>query len=300
MTLAALISINMVGCNNNIVAQVNDVEISKDEYTKTANFLYATGYIENTNDNINSDILSFIIDNEVAYQDAQKEGIKVKDNEVNEKFEVLKEALNNNHLYKEKLESIGVNDEYLKSQIKKDLMISKYKENFIKDIKISNEEMKTYYDNHKDEFTKEEIRASQILISTLDENDNEVSQEQKEKLKEKAQSILDKVNNNGDFSKLAQENSDDKNSAKNGGDLGYFSKSDKNIEFTKAVFKLEKNQVSDLIETPYGYHIVKVTDKKKVTKSFEDSKDDVKTKILNKKYSDHIDSLYKSGKITIT
>lgn len=303
MGLTILISTNMVACSNKTVAKINDVDVSKEEYKKTEEFLYATGYVEKNeknSDKVNNDILSFIIDNEVAYQEAQKENIKVKDSDVNEKVEQLKETLENNTSYKEKLESAGITENFLKEQVKKDLTVAKYKENFIKDIKVTDKEMEAYYNNNKDQFNVKEVKASQILISTLDEDNKEVSKEQKEKLKEKAQSILDKVNNNEDFASLAKKYSDDKNSGKDGGDLGYFAKNEKNIEFTKEVFKLDINQVSNLIETPYGYHIVKVTDKTTVTKSLEDSKDDIKTKILNEKYTKHIDSLYKKGKITIT
>ena len=299
--LAALISVNMVGCGNDTIAKINDVKISKDEYNKIASFLYATGYVqEDKNKGINNNILSFIIDNEVAYQDAQRENIKVEDKDVNEKYEDLKETLKSNSAYKAKLDEVGVNDDFLKSQVKKDLIVSKYKENFMKNIKINDNEIKTYYDNHKDEFTKEEVRASQILISTLDDNNNVVNQEQKEKLKDKAEDILEKLKNNEDFAILAKEYSDDKNSGKDGGDLGYFSKEDKNIDFTNPVFKLEKDQLSDIIETEYGYHIVKLTDNKSVTKTLEESKEDIKNKILNQKSTQHIDSLYKNGKITIT
>lgn len=303
MGLTILVSINMVACSNKAVAKINDVDISKEEYKKTEDFLYATGYVEKdekNSDEINNDILSFIIDNEVAYQEAQKENIKVKDSDVNEKIEQLKETLETNAFYKEKLESAGITEDFLKEQVKKDLTVAKYKENFIKDIKVTDKEMEAYYNNNKEQFNVEEVKASQILISILDEDNKEVSKDQKEKLKEKAQSILDKVNNNEDFASLAKKYSDDKNSGKYGGDLGYFAKNEKNIEFTKEVFKLDTNQVSKLIETSYGYHIVKVTDKTTVTKSLEDSKDDIKTKILNEKYTKHIDSLYKKGKITIT
>lgn len=303
MGLMILISINMMACSNETIAKVNDIKISKKEYKETVEFLYASGYIdegEENSDIINDDILSFIIDNEVVYQEAQKENIKINDDDVNEKLENLKGALETNTSYEKKLEKIGFTEDFLKEQVKKDLMISKYKENFIKDIKITDKEMETYYNKNKEQFNIEEVKASQILITTLDDDNQEVSKEEKEKLKEKAESILDKVNNNEEFETLAQEYSDDKKSGKDGGDLGYFSRSEKNIEFNRAVFKLNTNQVSDIIETPYGYHIVKVTDKRRVAKSLEESKDDIKIRILNEKYSKHINSLYAKGKITIT
>ena len=298
--LASLISISMVGCKNSTVAKINDIKISKDYYSKIESFLYTTGYIEDKNSKTNSDILFFIIDNEVAYQDALKQNIKVSDKEIDEKYEILKELLSNNSTYKNKLDEAGVDDEFLKAQIKKDLVVEKYKEEFTKDIKIKDSEIKSYYENHKDEFIEDEVKASQILISTLDDENKQVSKEEKEKLKTKAEKLLNKVNNGEDFNKLAKKYSDDKNSGKDGGDLGFFSKDDKNIDFTKEVFKLDKGKNAALIETSYGYHIVKITDKRIVTKSLEDSKDDIKYRILNEKYSKQIDSLYKKGKITIT
>lgn len=303
MGLTILISINIVACKDKNVAKINDMDISKKEYKKIEKFLYVSGYVEKDEENkdeINNDILSFIIDNEVAYQEAQKENIQIKDSDVNDKFEKLKENLQINTFYKEKLEATGITEDFLRQQVKKDLIVAKYKENFIKGIKVTDKEMEAYYNNNKNQFNIEQVKASQILISTLDENNKKVSEEEKEKLKEKAESILDKIKNNEDFATLAKKYSDDKKSGKNGGNLEYFAKNQKNIQFTREVFKLDTNQVSNLIETPYGYHIVKVTDKRTVTKSLEESKNEIKTKLLNEKYSKHIDSLYEKSKITIT
>lgn len=299
MGLTALIFINMVGCSSKIVVKINDVDISKSDYKKIEEFLCVSGYIQTKDNEINDDILSFIIDNELAYQDAQKQKIIVKDSEVNEKFEQLKENLKINNYYKEKLESVNITETFFKEQIKKDLTVAKYKEDYLKNVKVKDKEIEDYYSNHKDEFNIEEVKASQILVSTLDKNNKELSKEEQEKVKEKAKKILDKINNNEDFESLAKKYSDDKRSGKNGGDLGYFSKLDKNIDFTKEVFKLNIDQVSNLIETTYGYHIVKVTDKRIVKKSLNESKDYIKNKILNEKYIKHIDSLYEKGKIAI-
>ena len=103
-----------------------------------------------------------------------KEKIKVEDKDVNEKYEDLKETLKSNSAYKAKLDEVGVNDDFLKSQVKKDLIVSKYKENFMKNIKINDNEIKTYYDNHKDEFTKEEDigLGCAVLLETILEVDN--------------------------------------------------------------------------------------------------------------------------------
>ena len=114
---------------------------------------------------------------------------------------------------------------------------------------------------------------------------------EKDKLKSKANKIAEKIKSGEDFEKLAKENSDDKSTGKNGGYLGYFTKEDKNPEFTKKVFSLDKGQVSDVFETPYGYEIVKVTDKKTKQKSLEDCREDIVNRILAEKYLQHIEKL---------
>ena len=105
------------------------------------------------------------------------------------------------------------------------------------------------------------------------------------------------LNENESFEDLAKKYSDDKLNGKNGGNLGYFTKDDKNIEFTSAVFNLNKGEVSDVFETSYGYHIVKINDKRIHTKEYEECKDEVRKIILNDKYVNHIEELNKSSKI---
>lgn len=302
MGLAVLISINLVACSNKTIAKVNDVKISIDEYKKVENLLYTINYIEEKSDEsnvINEDVLSFIIDNEVIYQEALKSGIQVSDKEVDEKYEQLKSSLNKNLSYRQKIEGSGLDEEFLKKQVKKDIVVNNYKDDFIKNIKISDEEIEDYYNQNIDKFSVKEVRASQILISILDKDNNIVSNDQKEKLKKRAEEILNKLKNGESFETLAKVYSDDKSSGIKGGDLGYFSKDDKNIEFTNKVFLLNNNEISDVFETSYGYHIVKVTDKMNTQKTLDESKGKIKNKILNEKFSKHIDSLYKKWKIVI-
>jgi peptidyl-prolyl cis-trans isomerase D len=102
--------------------------------------------------------------------------------------------------------------------------------------------------------TPEQVRASHILFKTNGKNDEEV--------KAKAGKALKEVKAGGDFAALAKKNSEDEASAKQGGDLDFFPKGKMMPEFDEAAFKLQVGEVSDLVKTQYGYHIVKVTDKK--------------------------------------
>ena len=188
------------------------------------------------------------------------------------------------------MDKAGVDKEYLKQEISRDLAIDKNKKAFEDRINISDNDMEAYYTSHKKDFNVEEVSASQILISTLDKN-------KKEALKKKADNILTKIKNGESFESLAKKYSDDKATGKNGGQLGYFSKDDKNAEFTKEVFKLKKNEVSNVFETSYGYHIVKVTDKRERQKSFNECQSLIRESILNEKYIEHIKKLNEDAKI---
>ena len=158
-------------------------------------------------------------------------------------------------------------------------------EEFEKEVKITEEEIKNYYEQHPDEFKVEEKRrASHILISVpLD-----ATEEQKEKARKKLQEIKEKLQKEDDFSKLAREYSDDKASAQKGGDLGFFAYSDMTPEFSKAVFSMKKTgEISDIVETPYGFHLIKLTGIEPARKkSLKEVKNDIQQILLEQKTGD--------------
>lgn len=117
-----------------------------------------------------------------------------------------------------------------------------------------------YIKNHASDFgTPEEVKASHILVRA-----NEQNAEEMKKAELKAQDILKQVQT-GDFATLAKKYSDDPGSKEKGGDLGFFSKEKMVPEFATAAFALSKGQVSGLVKSPFGFHIIKVTDKKAAT-----------------------------------
>ncbi|WP_227841890.1 peptidylprolyl isomerase [Clostridioides sp. ZZV14-6154] len=308
--MVGILSLMMAGCNKSL-AKVNDVEITKAQYEKTKAVLSATNsYINGQSldemeksldkkgrNKLENVIISFMVDNELLYQEAKDKGLTPSKSDIDSKYQELENEINLNTSYKEKMDKAGVDKEYLKQIISRDLAIDKSKKAFENKINISDAEMESYYVNHKKDFNVEEVSASQILISTLDKNKKEVSKDKKEALKKEAESILTKIKNGESFEALAKKYSDDKATGKNGGQLGYFSKNDKNAEFTKEVFKLKKNEVSGVFETSYGYHIVKVTDKRERQKSINECQSLVRESILNEKYIEHIKKLNESAKV---
>jgi peptidyl-prolyl cis-trans isomerase C len=130
--------------------------------------------------------------------------------------------------------------------------------------------------------TEQEVRARHILV----ENEAE------------AKAALERVKKGEDFAKLAGELSKDPGSGKEGGDLGWFEKGRMVPEFAEAAFKLDKGQVSDLVKTQFGFHIIKVEDKRdKKPPEFDAVKDQLKRYMTQKAQQDYVLELRKGVKV---
>ncbi len=141
---------------------------------------------------------------------------------------------------------------------------------------VSDAEAQEYYNAHKDEFTiPERMKASQILVKTEDE----------------AKAVLDELGKGKSFEDLAKEKSID-TSAKKGGDLGYFTKGQMIPEFEQAAAKLEIGQTSGIVKTQFGYHVIKLADKKPAQpQEFKDVSARIKTQLLANKKRDVFNKL---------
>lgn len=128
---------------------------------------------------------------------------------------------------------------------------------------VKNEpQISAYYNEHLSEFVKEkQVRASHILVKVAPS----AKPEEKAQLKAKAQALLDRIKKGEDFAEVAKKESEDLGSKMNGGDLNFFTQGMMVQEFSKAAFALNINDVSDLVESPFGFHIIKLTDKMDAT-----------------------------------
>ena len=177
--------------------------------------------------------------------------------------------------YKTFLSNYGIADD---SELKNILIQQSKQEKAVEDYirkNISDSEMKSFYDNN----IKGDIKASHILISV----EEDATDEEKEEAKKKAEDLIQKLKDGADFATLAKENSDDTESAKDGGNLGYFNTGDMVEEFEKAAYELSVDEyTTEPVETTYGYHIIIKTGEKDKP-SFEKSKTTVKEKIIEDK-----------------
>jgi len=150
------------------------------------------------------------------------------------------------------------------------------------ELKVSDQEIEEYYKkNLESEFSEgEQVQASHILIDIRQLK----TDEEKAAAKKKAEELcVEAKKPDADFAKLARENSACPSAAK-GGDLGFFTKDKMVAPFSEAAFAMEKGGISDVVETQFGYHIIKVTDKKPAQViSLADAKERISTTMLNEK-----------------
>jgi peptidyl-prolyl cis-trans isomerase D len=137
-------------------------------------------------------------------------------------------------------------------------------------MKVSEDQIKDYYEDNLDTFKeKKQVKARHILFM-LAEN---ASKEEEEKVRQKATAVLEQARTGADFAELAKKNTEDPSGKENGGDLGYFSQGQMVKPFEDAAFKLKKDEISALVRTSFGYHIIKVEDVKEAkTKSVEEAR----------------------------
>ena len=124
-------------------------------------------------------------------------------------------------------------------------------------VHIPEAEIQNYYNAHRDEYrTPERVKARHILVMTQGKPAGDIP-----KLRAKAEDLLKQVKGGADFAALAEKNSEDPGSAKNGGDLGWVVRGQMVPEFEKATFELKPKEISGIVTTNYGFHIIQVLEK---------------------------------------
>ncbi|HYA25440.1 MAG TPA: peptidylprolyl isomerase [Terriglobales bacterium] len=131
------------------------------------------------------------------------------------------------------------------------------------EVKITQQDLQSYYDQHRDEYrVPEQVNVRHILTKTpLPGPDGKVDQKGVDAARKKAEDVLKQLKAGGNFADLAKKYSEDTASAKDGGSLGWIQRGRTVPEFEKVAFSLPKGQISDLVQSSYGFHIIQVEDK---------------------------------------
>jgi len=271
-----------------------------------------------------SKLLDQMIDEKLLKQQTIKAKIKVTKRDIVNGLETVKKRFATEAEYQAELKNNGLTNTQFEKRIEEQLMVMKLIENEVKAniAKPSDLEAKALYDkvqlslaeankapsgdanydalvNVFARLSSEQVRARHILIKV----DKDASASMKTDALNKAKKIRkEALLKDADFSVLAEKYSDDTGSKQRGGDLGYFAKGDMVPEFEKAAFSLNVGLVSEPILTSFGYHIIKVDEKKASKKmSFEETKNDLLDYIYRsnaeKKYETWLENLRSKASI---
>ncbi len=209
-----------------------------------------------------------LINQAIFEEYAKRNNIKPTDEEikarVDKEIENIKSGFKSEEEYQNAVkQSRFKTEEALREELKKyvipDILEAKALQEVYSQIKITDEDALKYFN----EVTQ--VRARHILIK-VDENADEKTVEEKKKL---AESIRQRILNGEDFAKLAKEYSEDEGTKDKGGDLGFFGKGQMVQEFENAAFSLKPGEISELVKTKYGFHIIQVLETKTKGESYD-------------------------------
>jgi len=208
---------------------------------------------------IRKEALETLIEAELLYQDSKNQNINVGGEEIDQHLATLKQRYPSEDAFRDALTKMNLSEETIRSQFERGKVVQQLiEEHIAKNITISDEESKSYYEDNPDLFKQpEQVGASHILIKVEPNAD----ESQKAKAREELEGIRRKLDEGQDFSALAKEFSHCPSSAK-GGDLGYFGRGQMVKPFEDTAFSLPPDEVSDIVETDFGYHLIKITEKK--------------------------------------
>jgi len=222
-------------------------------------------------------ILDQLIDYELIYQQAQKEKVKISNDEINLEIDKIKDNFSSPEEFDEALKANNITLVRLKEDIKRQLMINSILEETRNQVSVSDEELLEYYNENKESFLEpEQVHARHILVETEEEANNLLLQ-----LKEGLT----------DFAELAKEKSIGP-SAPSGGDLGFFAIGQMVKEFEDAAFSLEPGEISGVVQTQFGYHIIKCEEKKEeYSPTFEEAKERISNLLKSQRENEAITAL---------
>ena len=295
LTLITLASPAYVGESQSAeqkVAVVNGTVINQAEFDSEMNRvlerLQRTGRIPNDleRSQIKKQVLENLIARELLYQESQKKGIKVDQKEIEAQLTALKGRFPSEVEFKNALSTMNLTEADLRFQFERDVAIRKLLDDQIGGKStVSEKESRAYYDSNLESFKKpEQVRASHILIKV----DPGADEAKKAEARTKIESLQAKLKNGEDFGALAKEYSEGPSGPK-GGDLGFFGRGQMVKPFEETAFSMKPGQVSGMVETRFGYHLIMVTERTpESTLSYEEVKDRLEQYLKQQKVQEEI------------
>jgi peptidyl-prolyl cis-trans isomerase C len=244
-------------------------------------------------------VLENMINLELLFQESQKKGIKIEETAIDEQVNTIKKRFPDEDGFKKALLKMNLSEGDLRSQIIREMSVRQFiDEQFVEKTIVSDKETKSYYSSHQGDFKKSEmVKARHILIKIEPQADDS----QKAEARKKIEDIQNRLKKGEDFVSLAKEFSQCPSGAK-GGDLGYFTHGQMVKPFSDKAFALAPGEVSNIVETEFGYHIIQSIDKKPATTiAYKDIKEKLqkylKQKEVMKQVGEYTEDIKRKAKV---
>jgi len=302
---ACVIGLTTVACvGDATLAKVNGKPIKAKQYEEELRFtkwIYELQYGDSVwemmkaqdpkyQETIKNQVLDKMIQEQTFLEYAEKNDIKPSEKELKEFKEQNKKILEDAKT-KESLKKAGINEEFLDKLAEKSATMAGVQKFIEKKSTPSEKQLKEYFDKHN-----EKLDASHILLATTDPNTGKpMDEKQKAEVKKKADEIYKKAKDGEDFAKLAKEYSQDPGSKEAGGSLGQFPRGAMVPEFEKVAFSLKDGEISQPVETQFGYHIIKLN--KRIKLNYNDVKNTMKQELTQQNMQELLTKIQKDAKV---
>ena len=269
------------------VAKVNGVELPAEQFLKEYKatldrYARARHPVKpELRERLKENLVRRLVDAEIIRQKAKELKVEIPPAELDEKWQAHKKRYGDDKAFESFLQRAGTSEADVRDQFTLNLIREKVFASVSEGIAIEDKDVQDYYEQNKRRYNEpEQVKASHILIR-VDANSKPEAKAEKKKL---AQSVHAKAKKKGaDFAKLAEEHGEDPTRSR-GGDLGFFTRGRMVKAFEDAVWDMKEGQISDIVETNFGFHIIKkMGHKKAYTKTFEDVKPQIERAVRARK-----------------
>lgn len=293
-----------------VVARCNGKEIKKDDLLTQARLMQAQiaqasrgQQVPSMDEAFYRQVLDSMVAQALLLQDARDQGVTVSDEELKPQMAALRGRFPDEATYKKALEKEGLSEKELQEKLRQEAVIQKYVgTKVLNQVAVTDQAAREFYDRNQDKMQRpERAHLRHILIAVKPG----ASDADKQKAREKAEGLLEKLKDGEDFAKLAAENSDDPGSKVRGGDLSWYSRGQTVPQFEKAAFALARpNDLSGVVETQFGFHIIQLVEREAASPvPFEEARPRI-TQMLQQKQAGerlkaHVEDLKKKGKVEV-
>lgn len=329
LTLTLVGGCNYIKNDNKPIIKVNKAVITQGMFDKTFEStikhspLKDTKNIDQSTDSLiyqiyKTQVVNDLVSRELIYEAAKKYNITTTDEEVNKLANQFITNIGGEKIFKKQLKENDITKKIFLKNIQRQIIINKLINIKLKDKQISDSEIKDYYEKNKlTEFSQPQLVKAQHILFAVSEQAiktkyptlsqasiSKIYEEDLSKAYKTSQDVLQQLKSDpSKFDELASKYSDDKVSAKKGGDLGFFAKNNMVPEFSNAAFNLKPDKISNIVKTKYGLHIIKVNAVKKaeITPFNNATKAKIKEKLTvemrNKTLTEILNDIRKNSKI---